>query len=236
VGRTCVVPENVERALITKHVYRISVDQRLVLPYYLMNALRGSEAVLEQMGANIRGHTRPGINGEILKRLFVPIAPIQEQHEILRRLSFNLAWLQGMATEFARAVQLLPKLDQAILAKAFRGELVPQELSDEPGSELLARIRAAKGKQPNRRRVRKPRHDMTPRAPRERTAMTKSRYDNDVKEMPYLADLLRQTGGPASAEDLFRLADLPVADFYKQLKWEVDGGHIRDDNKRLEAA
>jgi len=66
--------------------------------------------------------------------------------------------------------------------------------------------------------------------------MTKSRYDKDVKGLPYLADLLRQTGGSASVEDLFRRADLPVADFYKQLKWEVDGGHIRDDDKRLEAA
>jgi len=165
VGRTCVVPENIEPALITKHVYRISVDERLVSPYYLMNSLRGSEAVLKQMGANIRGHTRPGINGEILKHLFVPVAPLQEQHEILRRLSFNFAWLQGMSTEFTRAAHLLPKFDRAILAKAFRGELVPQDPSDEPASELLARIRAARSEQPNGRRLRKLRHDITPRAP-----------------------------------------------------------------------
>ena len=44
----------------------------LVLPSYLINALRGSEAVLNQMGANVRGQTRPGINGEIIKALFIP--------------------------------------------------------------------------------------------------------------------------------------------------------------------
>ena len=32
VGRTCVLPDQVEPAIITKHVYRVSVDKRLVLP------------------------------------------------------------------------------------------------------------------------------------------------------------------------------------------------------------
>jgi type I restriction enzyme S subunit len=35
------------------------------------------------------------------------------------------------------------RLTQSILAKAFRGELVPQDDNDEPASELLARIKAA---------------------------------------------------------------------------------------------
>ena len=37
------------------------------------------------------------------------------------------------------------KLTQSILAKAFRGELVPQDPNDEPTEKLLARIRAATG-------------------------------------------------------------------------------------------
>ena len=51
-----------------------------------------------------------------------------------------------------------------------------------------------------------------------------------------LACLLREAGGIASVEDLFRRAELPVTDFYKQLVWEVENGHIRDDETRLEAA
>jgi type I restriction enzyme S subunit len=34
------------------------------------------------------------------------------------------------------------QLNQSILAKAFRGELVPQDPTDEPASVLLERIRA----------------------------------------------------------------------------------------------
>ena len=43
----------------------------------------------------------------------------------------------------AQAEGLLPdlnRLDQSILAKAFRGELVPQDPTDEPAADLLARI------------------------------------------------------------------------------------------------
>ena len=39
------------------------------------------------------------------------------------------------------------KLSQSILAKAFRGELVPQDPNDEPASVLLERIKSEKLKQ-----------------------------------------------------------------------------------------
>lgn len=39
------------------------------------------------------------------------------------------------------------QLEQSILAKAFRGELVPQDPSDEPASVLLERIQAERAKQ-----------------------------------------------------------------------------------------
>jgi type I restriction enzyme S subunit len=58
--------------------------------------------------------------------------------------------------------------------------------------------------------------------------MTKSRQDEDVKNKPYLANMIRQAGGSSEVEDLFKKADLPVADFYKQL----DQGHIHDQNNQ----
>lgn len=64
--------------------------------------------------------------------------------------------------------------------------------------------------------------------------MTKSRQDDDVMGQPYLAGLLKK-GSVGTALDLFKASDLPVADFYKQLAWEIEHKHIRDDDEKLEA-
>ncbi len=64
--------------------------------------------------------------------------------------------------------------------------------------------------------------------------MTKSRQDDDVMGQPYLAGHLRRIGEPTSAEALFKVAELPVADFYKQLVWEVAQGHVKDNQTTLE--
>ena len=149
VGRCCVVPSDIETAIITKHVYRITADHAVVNPYYLMQCIRGCPAVLAQVQSEIQGVTRPGINGAILKGINIPLPPITEQHEIVRRVEtlFNLA--NTIEKRVAAASLRAEKLTQAILAKAFRGEMVPTEAelahregrSYEPASVLLARIK-----------------------------------------------------------------------------------------------
>jgi type I restriction enzyme, S subunit len=57
-------------------------------------------------------------------------------------LNSAFARVDRLEAETARARALLDRLESAILAKAFRGELVPQDPNDEPASVLLERIRA----------------------------------------------------------------------------------------------
>ena len=55
------------------------------------------------------------------------------------------AWIDRIALETTSARKLVDHLDQAILTKAFRGELVPQDPNDEPVNVLLDRIRGGTG-------------------------------------------------------------------------------------------
>lgn len=98
----------------------------------------------------------PKINGDTVRKLIVPLPDPDGIKRINAIIDHATAWLDKIATEHARAELLLPKLDQAILAKAFRGELVPQDPNDEPASVLLERIKAegAGADQPKRRRAR----------------------------------------------------------------------------------
>lgn len=124
VGRVCVVPRDVERAIITKHVYRITVDQTRVDPHFLMQALRGHPRVREQIFHQVRGQTRPGINGQIVKGLLIALPPIEEQHEIVRRLAQLLTHADELQRRVDNAAGSVERSKQAVLANAFRDELI----------------------------------------------------------------------------------------------------------------
>ena len=60
----------------------------------------------------------------------------------------------GRSTRFARrsSARSVAALRRSVLERAFRGELVPQDPSDEPASVLLERIRAEREAAPTPRR------------------------------------------------------------------------------------
>jgi type I restriction enzyme S subunit len=78
------------------------------------------------------------------KRMPVPIPPLAEQHEIVRRIEALFKIAARIEERYNKAKGQVDKLTQSILAKAFRGELVPQDPNDEPASELLKKIQNEK--------------------------------------------------------------------------------------------
>jgi type I restriction enzyme S subunit len=83
-----------------------------------------------------------GISGADLRRLPIPLPPLTSQRAIIGRAGTAFTWIDRLAANATSTRKLIAHLDQAILAKAFRGELVPQSPTDEPAPALLARIRA----------------------------------------------------------------------------------------------
>ncbi len=88
------------------------------------------------------------------------LPPISEQHEIVRRVEALFAHADALEAKYRAAREQADRLTPAVLAKAFRGELVPQDPNDEPAAEMLERIRAARAAQPAAPRARRTR---TPR-------------------------------------------------------------------------
>jgi type I restriction enzyme S subunit len=208
-------------------------DPKKSLPEFIKWSI---DVISDRLEAFAPATAQKNINLAVLNDVEFRCPPLDEQLEIVRRVEALSAYANRLEARYAAARAQVELLTPALVAKAFRGELVPPDLNDEPASVLLERIRAARAEQPTVKRGRKPTALRVPRAPKEKATMTKSRYDDDVKHKPYLAGLLRDAGGIASVEDLFRRAELPVTDFYKQLAWEVENGYILDDETRLEAA
>ena len=75
-----------------------------------------------------------------MDRIPVPLPPANEQAEIVRRVEALFAIADRIEARCTTARAQAQRLSPLVLAKAFRGELVPQDPSDEPASALLARI------------------------------------------------------------------------------------------------
>jgi type I restriction enzyme, S subunit len=82
----------------------------------------------------------PKINQQTVISAPVLVPPIEEQQEIVRRVEKLFAFADRLESRYQKARTHIDRLTPAILDKAFRGELVPQDPNDEPASELLARI------------------------------------------------------------------------------------------------
>ena len=229
----CVVVDRVNRP-----VYLSDKVLRLVMPeatkQWMLLVLRSTEGrrQIESLASGNQLSMR-NLSQANLRKINIPMPPPGEQAEIVRRVESLFALADQLEARYTTGRAHLDHLTPALLAKAFRGELVPQDPNDEPVAALLAGI-AARQSAASAGRPRRPRIGRSPRAPKETASMTKSRQDDDVMGQPYLAGHLRRIGTPASAEALFKVSELPVADFYKQLAWEVAQGHVKDNQDSLE--
>jgi type I restriction enzyme S subunit len=90
-----------------------------------------------------------------MKRSPIDLPSLPEQREIARRVReiFDLAASLDERVRAAR--QSAAGLNSGVLAKAFRGELVPQDPTDEPATSLLASLRARHEEAPRTGRSRK---------------------------------------------------------------------------------
>lgn len=85
-------------------------------------------------------------------RLPVPILTRQEAMLLVARVRQGLESIDALRDRLLTATSQHTTLTQSILAKAFRGEMVPQDPADEPASVLLERIRAERVEKPKRTR------------------------------------------------------------------------------------
>lgn len=131
VGRVCVLPENIEPAIITKHVYRITVDRAVASPEYVGIALRGARDVRAQLLGSVQGQTRPGLNGTLIKRIRVPIPPLAEQHRIVAEVDRRLSIVREVEVEVDANLKRAQALRQAVLQRAFSPRMADQPLVDE---------------------------------------------------------------------------------------------------------
>ncbi|MFZ1546010.1 MAG: restriction endonuclease subunit S [Candidatus Nitrotoga sp.] len=118
----------------------------LVNPFFVQYALNSPDCYAQsQRYTHGVGNQDLGLTRMI--NIVLPVPPVEEQTEIVRRVEALFAFADRLDARYQAARAQVEKLTPATLAKAFRGELVPQDPNDESASVLLERIRAQRSDQ-----------------------------------------------------------------------------------------
>jgi type I restriction enzyme, S subunit len=108
------------------HVAVLKVVRRLVTPSFLRDAL-SSPVVYAQSQAQTHGVGNQDLGLTRMVHMALPLPPLKEQEEIVRRVKALFALADRIQERVEVTRSHLRRLTPALLAKAFRGELVPTE-------------------------------------------------------------------------------------------------------------
>ncbi|MFP1632919.1 restriction endonuclease subunit S [Zhengella sp. ZM62] len=152
-GRGWVWEGQIDRCIHQNHVFRVRLQNEVLPPRfvsYFANAF-GQRHFFDQ---GKQTTNLASISKSKLSAMQIPVPSFDEAQQIVRRIESAFGKIDRLAAEAKRALELTDRLDEAILAKAFRGELVPQDPDDEPASVLLERIKAERAAAPKAKRGR----------------------------------------------------------------------------------
>jgi type I restriction enzyme S subunit len=150
--------------LLVQRVMRFKVPFALLSDFLHLRLQTGD--FLSHVSGGLTGSDLPHITGTNVAEYSFGLPPLAEQQEICRRVNNLMAIADSIAARVEKATVKADNLTQSILAKAFRGELVPTEAElarregreYEPASVLLERIKKERESQtssnPERKRTR----------------------------------------------------------------------------------
>jgi len=144
IGKVLIIPDIFEKGIINPRLIKITLFEEVSRKY--IARFLSSTLAMNTLSKDSHGGTMDILNMRMLKNLPIPLPPINEQHEIVRRVEALFKIADQIEERYKKARAYVDKLTQSVLAKAFRGELVPQNPNDESVSELLQRIKAGLAK------------------------------------------------------------------------------------------
>jgi type I restriction enzyme S subunit len=221
VGRTALTVGLDQPTIYPDTAFRLRVNKELVLPEWLSYNLNAPQ-VRNTVSASSR--TTAGIwkiRQSDIAELPLVVPCLDEQREIVKNVDNALSRLESLQWSLASASEMLDRLETTTLSLAFRGGFAMDAMKAIELKLSELRHQALEAEVP-------PNLDKVGEGPVKMSRALKSRLDFDVKGKPFLANLLAEQEAGISGKSLFELSTLSIVDFYKQLAWEVDNGHIED--------
>lgn len=156
-GKIAIVTNDYKEWNINQAIAFFRPDTDKIISNYLYIVLCNGEPINE-ISKEFRGSAgQQNISLEQSRNFIIPLPPLEEQQEIVSRVEKLFALADSLEAKYQKALARVEKIEQSILAKAFRGEMVESDPNDEPAEELLKRILEEKAKLVGGKKMRKKR-------------------------------------------------------------------------------
>lgn len=157
IGQSAMVTPPAAGMLFQSTLHRLRANPQIALARYIQQVcLHWTSSGLFQRFASITTNIAH-ITLTKLREVPFPLCSLEEQAAVSRNIDAQLTRAADLKCRTESIRHDLTTLHQSILAKAFRGELVPQDPNDEPASALLERIAQGRAETPPTRTKRRAR-------------------------------------------------------------------------------
>jgi type I restriction enzyme S subunit len=142
IGKCALYTSAMGPALPSAYLIRFRLNKSLMEPRFALTFFMAPTGQSQLLGGST-AVAQPNVNATAISAFKLQLPSLGEQKEIVRRVEQLFTLADQLEARYAKAQTHVDNLTQSILAKAFRGELVPQDPNDEPATALLARIRSS---------------------------------------------------------------------------------------------
>ncbi|MBB1453270.1 restriction endonuclease subunit S [Pseudoalteromonas sp. SG43-1] len=147
-GTTCVIPNDLGDANCSDLVI-VRPNEKLIPEFGCI--YMNSSVAQKNVKDNQVGVAQQHFNVGSMKLMPILLPTKAEQSEIVRRVHSLFALAEAVEKNYRDSNVKVYRLTQSLLAKAFRGELVPQDSNDESADKLLKRIRKSVTDKPKKK-------------------------------------------------------------------------------------
>ena len=140
-GKVAIVPDSHPAWNINQAITLFRPSERISTGW-LYCILCGGENIADIVHETRGSAGQTNISLSQCRDFVFPVPPPDEQTEIVRRVESLFAIADRLEDRYTAARAQVERLTSSLLAKAFRGELVPQDPNDEQASAMLERLKA----------------------------------------------------------------------------------------------
>jgi type I restriction enzyme S subunit len=136
-------PDVRPRLLLSDKLYRLEVKADELIPEFLVYFLRTPSGRFDfERTASGASNSMQNISQEVVRNIWLPVPPINEQHDIVARLACETARLDALLSGKQRLLELLAEKRKAIIATAVTRGLDPKVKVRDSGVPWLGEIPA----------------------------------------------------------------------------------------------